>query len=76
MVSGQNEKGVIDIVVFGTKINESVGNIIFTTRNDVTDEQAQDDCMSFISSMSNYNQYRKISICYDDGRIAQYIKGY
>ena len=50
--------------------------VIFTTRNDVTDEQAQDDCMSFISSMSNYNQYRKISICYDDGRIAQYIKGY
>lgn len=44
---------MIDIVVFGTKINESVGNIIFTTRNDVTDEQAQDDCMSFISSMSD-----------------------
>ena len=57
----------------GVKNNEATGDIIFPAKNTIN-EMSTEDCLKYIVVMHNYTNYKRLSICYDDGRIERVIK--
>ena len=56
------------MIVFGTKQNEDTGTVIF--------RGTMEDCERYIKGLSlEINDYRELTICENDGKIAKWIIG-